>query len=497
MTRWSVVVAAAVLIALAALAVAPVPPRAGGASVLRYALTGDIFNFDPTQLADGNYIMINQLYDSLIREDQDLHPRPRLATSWEFLDNGLVLRLHLRRGVVFDSGRAFGADDVVYNIHRYQDPAVGANVRLQALSVKDVRKVDDATVDLVLDKPDPAIFDLLDFLYVVDRDGVAGIKTTPAGTGPFRLAGRVPGTSSEFAAFDRYWDKGTPALDRVDVRVVADDPALIANLTSRAVDVIQGPQPIHLQSLKQQGYRVTVETSSALFFDVLMNVTRGPFKDKRVREAISLAIDRGEFVRLFFQGIGKPAWLPAARAAHVTYPTGVDAARAKTLLAQAGYAGGFSTTMLVPAAIPGAPALGQVIQSDLAPLGVRVRLELIDLAQIRARWFGSDFEMTIHQYGRANRDPDSLLRGAVVFRPQDNITRYDSGAYAALVDRGATTMDPRARGAAYGEVAKILLDEAFTVTVAAQPRIFVTAPGVDGLTTNLEGMPILGGVHVR
>lgn len=498
MSRWSAVVVVGAL--LAALLVAA-PQRVGAAGALRFALTTDIFNFDPTQLPSGNYIMMNQLYDPLVREDSEMHPQPMLAQSWEFMNNGLVLRLHLRRDVIFASGRPFRADDVVANIKRYQDPVVAANVRAAALAVRDARKIDDATVDLVFDKPDPAVFDLLDFLYIIDPAGVANIKTAPAGTGPFRLTARTPGTLAVMTRNDRYWDRSVPALDRVEVHIVADDPALIANLTSKAVDAIEGPQPIHLASLKQQGYGVIVQASPSLYFDILMNVTSPPIRDKRVRQAVSLAIDRAEFVRLFFQGAGKTAWLPpsleaaARRAGGVTYETKVDLARARSLMAEAGERGGFSGTLMVPSDDPGAPALAQVIQSNLAQIGIHLQLQLELTAQVRPRWFAYDYQFSLHEYGRANRDPDSLLRTAVVFRPQDNITQFHSDDYSALIDKGATTVDQRARDAEYAEVAKIVLDQAFTVTIASDPFIFVTARGVRGLATNLEGMPILGGVQ--
>ncbi|MBI4279839.1 MAG: hypothetical protein HY660_15420 [Armatimonadetes bacterium] len=479
---------------------ARVPVRA--ATVLRYARTTDIFNFDPTQLAIGNYIMLNQVYNTLVRLDKDLTPKPELAVSWQFLEQGLVLRLNLRRGVVFHSGRPFVADDVVYNVRRYQDPQVGANIRPQALRIGEARRVDDYTVDLVFRAPNPAIFDLLDLLYIMDRQAADRIRTTAAGTGPFRVAERVPGTMTRLVRSDRYWKRDLPVVDQVELRVVADDPALVANLTSRAVHVIEGPQPIHLVNLEKQRFRTIMGTNVPLYYDIIMNVQHRSFRDKRVRQAVDLTIDRERFVRLFYGGRTKSAWLPPSLEAAVREAGGVnypkrDLIHAKALLVAAGYPMGFETALMVPVGTPGAAALGQIVQSDLAKIGIRVRLELLELAQIRTRWFNSNYQMSVHTFGRANRDPSSLLGTAVVFRAQGNITLFRSDRYTELVDRGATTLDRRARAAIYRDIAQMLLDEAFVLTIAPFHTVFAHAPEVEGLDTNLEGMPILEPVRVR
>ena len=180
-----VVVVAVLLISAWAL-VAPVRSSfAQATSRIVIGVNAQPTHFQPWDTAINNFPYFSQFYNVLVRKDETTHePQPELAERWSFSPDGKTMTLHLRRGVKFHSGREFVAEDVKRSHARAMHPDVHANLKPMGESVQEVKVVDRYTVQLVLDAPNPAIFDLLDMLYMIDDDRFDKHRTEPMGSGP-------------------------------------------------------------------------------------------------------------------------------------------------------------------------------------------------------------------------------------------------------------------------------------------------------------------------
>ncbi len=473
-------------------------PSRGG--TLIYGIAADIQHFDPALLPAVNFPIMAQLYDSVVRLDEKTQPQPALAESWEFGSDGLSLTLHLRHDVVFHDGTPLTAKDIEWNIKRYQDAKTGANARVMFLSIKSTKVVDDYTLVLGFAAPQAAIFDGLDLLYITKpTDDLDSIRTTPIGTGPFKLENRAPGDSITLVRNDKYWNKGLPYLDKVEIRVMPDSLAGIVALQTGDIQLLGTPPEKELDGLaKTGGIDVLRATSPSVVSDVLFNVkSDGPFADKRVRQAVHYAVDRQRIDDVVYAGhsetwclpwqSGSPAFTPAAR----DCPRDLD--KARKLLADAGYPNGFKTSMMVQSDERNL-LIGQIVASNLADIGITATIDQVNVPQ--DRWASGDFAISIHGYGRANRDPATLLTTTSIFRPANNFAKYQSDEYTKLVNDINTTIDPVARKKLFADLDKLMLDQMWLVSIAPNFLAYAHASDVKGLQVNLDGMPFLDKVWI-
>ena len=279
--------------------------------ILRYAHAGDIYNFDGTQFPPTSYAMLFTLYDTLIRLDERFKATPQLAESWEFADGGKRLTMKLRKGVTFHTGREFTAEDVVFSVQRVQDKAVGANLRDWALYIKEMKVEDKYTVRFSREKPNPPIFDFFDSMFIIDKESIKDVKTKGVGTGPFKLKRWIPGDRVILEKNRNYWKAGKPYLDGVEVLAIPDVSAMVINLEAGAIDVAEGVPPKDLKRLQgNPNLEIILGGFAGQWSDVLINVTRPPFDNPKVRAALDLAIDRKRFTEIFYAGFTKPSCLP-------------------------------------------------------------------------------------------------------------------------------------------------------------------------------------------
>jgi len=468
--------------------------------ILRYAHTTDVLNFDPTQLPLGNWPMLCTLFDTLIRFDEKYKATPQLAESWEFADGGKRLTMKLRKGVTFHTGRDFTASDVVFTLQRFQDKEVGANLRTMALYIKDAKAEDKHTVSFSMEKPNAAIFDLFDSMFVMDKETIADIKTKGVGTGPFKLVRWMPGDRVIWEKNKNYWKEGRPYLDGVEMLAIPDYSALAINIEAGAIDIAERMAPSDLKRLQgNANLEVIITAVGNQWNDVVFNVTRPPFDNPKVRAAIDYAIDRERFAQIHFAGFSKGACLP-----YPDYSPGYfeDQAKrcefnldkAKRLLNEAGVSN-LDVTMLVsaPGYYPGSDVLAQVMNADLRKIGINLKIENLPQAQARPKTQSRDYQLCGHIYARANKDPVTMFSGAVAWLTncEQNITGYCSDRFKKLVDDAAATLEPEKRKPIFREINELLLAERFTLAIAPNFMGFVRRKNVHGFTTNLDGMCIL------
>jgi peptide/nickel transport system substrate-binding protein len=399
---------AATTVSIVAFAMSP-----ASAQTLRYANQGDLKSLDPYTLNETTtHAHIGQVYEGLITRDKDLKIIPALAESWE-TPEPTRWRFHLRRGVKFHNGDPFTADDVIFSADRVR--AKGSNFGTNVPAGAKFIKIDDYTVDVKLDSPNPILISQWDSWYIMDKkwceehNTVAptpASATTPSfaslnenGTGPFFIESHQPGVKTVFKPYPNWWGKPEHNLKEIIFTPIASDATRVAALLSGEVDVIE---PVPLQDIARVNAsgNATVMTGPELrtiFLgmdqvrdELLYSNVKGknPFKDIRVREAFYKAIDVDLIKNRVMRGLSTPSALMIAPqlfslSKDFTRPK-FDPDGAKKLLTEAGYPDGFEVTLDCPNdRYVNDAAICQAVVGMLARIGVKINL----LAQPKQQYF--------------------------------------------------------------------------------------------------------------
>jgi peptide/nickel transport system substrate-binding protein len=395
-------------IAAAAFAMSP-----ASGQTLRYANQGDLKSLDPYTLNETTtHAHLGQVYEGLTTRDKDLKIVPALAESWE-TPEPTRWRFHLRRGVKFQNGDPFTADDVVFSADRVR--AKGSNLQTRIDPDAKVVKIDDYTVDFVLPKPNPILNSQWDTWYIMDRkwceenNSVAptpASATTPTyaslhanGTGAFSVENHQPGVKTVFKVNPNWWRKPEHNLKEIVFTPISNDATRVAALLSGEVDIIE-PVPLqdiarvdaspNAQVLKGPEIRTIFLGMDQTRGELLYSSVKGknPFKDVRVREAFYRAIDIEAIKTRVMRGLSTPSALMIAPQLYAlskdfTRPK-YDPDAAKKLLTEAGYSDGFEVTLDCPNdRYVNDAAICQAVVGMLARIGVKINL----LAQPKAQYF--------------------------------------------------------------------------------------------------------------
>ena len=483
-------------------AAAPTPARKGG--TLRFGSAADFTGFDPTNFGTFQD-WIPTFYDTLIREDAQLQPHPELAESWELSRDGLTFTARLRKGVTFHNGRELEAKDVVYSVKRTADPKTAANIRGMLAPIKGAEARDKYTVELKFEKPYPALFDALDLLFIHPEEAGDNIKTKPVGTGPFLLEQWTPGSKVTLKRHPNYWRPGAPSLDVIDIQILPDSQARMVALEAGTEDAIDRPAYIDMARLHDdKRYQLIAAGMGSTMLTVYFNVTRAPFDNKKVRQAFSYSLNRPRITQNYTRGFSRPQCLPWRKEVFAFQPDlegtcKFDLDKAKQLLAEAGFASGLEVPINVSTEgySPGSKVAAEILQADIAKIGVKLNIAYYEAAAARQRLTTGDFQVAAHGYGRAHRDPATLFGGALPFYNKSQITKFESAEYGKLIEEGASTTEMEKRKAIYKRLTEIIADEAFVLSVCPLPRTYAIRATVEGMDVTLEGMMDLRSVSLR
>jgi peptide/nickel transport system substrate-binding protein len=387
---------------------------AAESKTFRYATFADLRSMDPMALFE-TFTLATQgaVYEGLVRTNRKLEFEPSLATEWS-QPSPTVWRFKLRPNVKFHDGSPFSADDVVFSFQRAA--AEGSDVKPTIVTVKEVKKVDALTVDVITKEPDPILINEIPFLYMMSkswcekngaaqpvdvRKGQENFATRNAnGTGPFILTGREAGVRTTFKVNPTWWDKPEHNLDEIIYTPIGNDATRVAALLSGEVDMIE---PVPVQDIERvnhtAGRKVLQGPELRTIFlgldqaraELLESDVKGknPFKDLKVRQAFELAIDRDVIKAQVMRGASHPTALMIGPGINgydpaLDTPTKGNAEAAKKLLAEAGYPNGFSVGLDCPNdRYVNDERICQAASAMLARAGIKVNLN----AQTRAQWF--------------------------------------------------------------------------------------------------------------
>ncbi|CAN7375200.1 ABC transporter substrate-binding protein [Phenylobacterium sp. LjRoot225] len=430
-------------------------------------------NLDPTSgaaVATDEVVYAN-VFEGLVRQDRDGAIKPLLATWWEISPDGLTYVFHLRSGVRFQDGTPFDAGVVKFSLERAIAPS-STNVQKQALGViRQVEVIDPHTVRLRLTQADSNLIYVLAWgdAVMVSPKSAASLAVAPIGTGPFRFEGWRRGDAVTLVRNDAYW--GEPAkLRQVTFKFIADPAAAFAAIKTHDVDAFADyPAPENLPQLRADPSLKVIAASSEGEVILAINNRNGPLADVRVRRAIQHALDRRAIIDGAMYGYGVPIgshFLPQ-NAAYVDltglYPH--DVTMAKALLAQAGYPDGFTLTMKLPP--PNyARRSGEIAASQLAAVGIKVKIENLEWAQWLDQVLGRHaFDLTVVSHAEP-MDYD-------IYDRPDYYFGYHSAEFHALMTALKATTDEGQRTAILQQIQRKIADDAVNGFLFQFPRLGV------------------------
>ncbi len=473
--------------ALAALAVlAATPSAAAPPDSLVVGMTLEPPHLDPTAGAAGaiDEVVYANIFEGLTRIDRTGAVVPGLAESWTVSEDGLTYTFRLRQGVRFHDGTPFDSGTVRFALDRAR---ATDSVNAQKAYFEPIAEIETPAPDRValrLSRPSGLfLFHLAQGDAVMVAPGSAETnRTRPIGTGPFRFVDWVRGDRVELERNPDWRGPAAIGLDRVTFRFVADPAAQVAAVRGGAIDAFPNLAAPEALDLFRGDRRFVVEVGTTEGETVMaVNHRRPPFDDVRVRRALAHAIDRQALIDGAMFGTGTPIGSHFAphHPAHVDlagrYP--YDPARARALLAEAGHPDGFRAVLRLPPP-PYARRSGEIIQAQLAEIGVRVALEPIEWAQWLEQVFrGNDYDMTIVAHTEP-LDIDIYSRGDGYY------FGYRSDRFDEVIDRLNRTLDPAARNALYAEAQRILAEDQAAVFLFQLPKAGVRDARLPGLWDN-------------
>ncbi|HEY6431551.1 MAG TPA: ABC transporter substrate-binding protein [Acetobacteraceae bacterium] len=484
----------AVLVGGAALPFLRVPARAARApGTLTFGLSSYPPNLHPwinAGTAAGTVVLLH--HRGLLSYGPDGSIQPELAEHWERDgDTGWVFHL---RDAVFHSGKPVTAADVKWTLEQVAAPTSIAYLRSEFQGVQSIETPDPHTVRVIMKEPVATLPDLLATFYMpVVATGSGQGEQLPVGCGPFVMKSYERGVRLEMQAFDKYYKPGLPKLKTIHMVAYADENLRVAALQAGDVDLIEYVPWQSMGSIEKDS-RLKMQATLGPFMYLTFNARSGPFKDARIRQAVAYAIKREDIVSTAFYGRGAPlGGVPLAKGTEFYEPSLADTwtydpDKAKHLLADAGLANGFSCTLLSTAQYGMHKMTAEVVQQDLAAVGIQVQLNLPDWPARVALGNRGQYEFSVMGTALDYNDPDalsSLLDGTL---PPSYGRSFDLVAPGLheLLAAGRAEYDPAKRKVIYDKVQRLALDQAPVVGLAWRSQAYAMAKDVDGFT-NLPG----------
>jgi peptide/nickel transport system substrate-binding protein len=428
-----------------------------------------------------------QIYETLVLQTEDLELQPGLATSWDQVDD-LTFEFTLKQGVKFHNGEELKASDVKFTLERALTSAFIGHIvgRISAVEV-----VDDYTVRVITATPFAPLLTHLAHpaTGILNQKAVEAAGEdygeNPVGTGPFKFVSWTIGDRVELERFEDY--HGTPAkMKFVTIRSIPDNTVRTIELETGAVDIAYDIQASDVNRVSNNAELTLLRDANLSTTYIGFNVDKAPFDDVRVRQAINYAIDMEAVVNAVYSGVGSPANGPlgpnvfGSKQDLVGY--GQDVEKAKELLAEAGLADGFTTTLWTNEN-QARMDIAEIVQDQLAVVGIVVTIEVVEWTQYLADTAAGEHDMFILGWTTVTADADyglyALFHSSAV-GTAGNRTFYRNTQVDELLDLGRTTLDVNERLAAYQEAQQIIRDDA--------PWIFTwTGENLAGTSKNVRG----------
>lgn len=499
---------------LVAASVAAVLAAPAQAQTLRWAAQNDILTLDPhSQNHATTNAILQHAYEGLVRYNAKYEVEPSLATKWTYISPTQV-RFELRKGVKFHDGTPFTADDVIFSYGRVKQP--NGTMGIYVTGVSEIRKVDSHTVDLILSGPNPILLRNLVNFFIMSEAwakknnsvNVADFKSKEEsfasrnviGTGPYRITGWTPEQRITMTINNDWWDKHGGNVKEVIYTPIKSDPTRVAALLSGDVDMLTDLPTQDISRLRQDSKLKVVDGPEVRTIYLAPDLGspelkhsnikgKNPFADKRVRQALSLAIDREAIRRTTMRGLSIPAALIVAPgvnghedALDKPAPANVDAA--KKLLADAGYPNGFEVRLNCPNnRYVNDEEICQNVVAMWARVGVKAQLAAENMVTFIQKVQNFDSSIYLLGWGVATYDAQYSLQSLIRTRTTGadgnfNFSKISDPVVDRLTDAMKTETDVTKRNAMIREALVRTRDEMLVIPLHHQMRPWAMKAGV-------------------
>lgn len=426
-------------------------------------------SLDPHQtVAAGTREVLFNIFEGLVKPNSDGEMIPAVAEKYTLSEDGTTYTFTLREGVKFHNGQTVTAEDVVYSINRCAAVPEGQEKPLVAAfsAVKSVEALDEKTVAVTIAQRDLEFISYMT-AAIIPAD-YENQDTAPVGTGPFKFVSRTPQQDFVMERFEDYW--GAPAwLDKVTYKICENADALVMNLNGGSIDLCA-----HLTSAQasqlNQSFQV-LEGTMNLVQAIYLNNQAKPFDNQLVRQALCYAIDRQGIMDMVADGHGTavgssiyPAFTKYFLPELVDkYPH--DVAKAKELLAQAGYPDGFDMTISVPNNYQPHMDTAEVVAEQLREAGINVTIQPVEWSTwLDTIYNGRQFQATVVGVDAANMTARAMLERFTSDYAK-NFINYNNPAYDALFQQAINAQDEATQTDLYKQMETMLADTAANVYI--------------------------------
>jgi peptide/nickel transport system substrate-binding protein len=473
---------------------------AAAQTTLRIGLQDDPDMLDPHRARTYvGRIVFAGLCDKLIDLSPDMKLVPRLATSWAVSGDGKTVTLKLRDNVTFHDGEPFNAEAVKFNLDRARTLPDSLR-KSEIAAIQSVDVVDRLTGAVRLKQPDAPLLSQL-----TDRAGMmlspkaaagANFAAAPVCSGPYRFVQRVQQDRIVLERFAGHWNAAAYHFDRIIYLPIPDTTVRLANLRSGNLDLVERLAPTDVKATAADP-KLQVQRAPGLgYMGLNINVGNGeraknPLgSDRRVRQALDLAIDREAINQVVFEGLFTPGNQPypptSSYFAKDTPLPARDVARAKALLKEAGITGPLKIEYQM-ANNPVAQQVAQLVQAMVAEAGFEVTLRATEYATLLKEQQQGNFQLSQTAWS-GRPDPDGNVHQFVTCRGSQNDGKYCNPELDRLLDEARTTNDEAKRRALYAAAQKILWADLPLVYLYFEPRIFAMGKKLQGFVPHPDGM---------
>ncbi len=504
---------------------------AAQAAEFKWASTTDPQTMDPHAVNSAAVLgFLNNVYEGLVRRGKDMSVEPALATNWEPIGDGEGWRFTLREGVTFHDGSTFDAQDVLFSYQRASDEV--SDTRSWFAPISEVKVVDDYTVDFMTTAPNPlfpssiANWMIMDQGWAEANEAALPVKETgnyatlnANGTGAFQITAREPGLRTVLEPFDGWWGEAEHNITRAEFNPIQNSATAVAALLSGDVDMIE---PVPIQDVARLQGNDEVEVIQGIEARVIMlgfdhqaetlkytddAGKPNPFRDARVRQAVAYAVNVDAILATIMRGNAEAASqlvspaMSGYSAANAERPA-YDVEAAKALLAEAGYADGFSFGLKCPNdRYLNDEAVCQAIVSMLAQIGLTAELDAMPVRNYWPELREDNYDMYLLGWSPGTFDAEHPVRFLVATPNEEkklgswNFGGFSNARVDELLPQIQSELDEGARQAMLDEVTSIIQDEQVYVPMYVQPLVWGTRSNIE-LTQRPDNFFILRWVTV-
>lgn len=468
-----------------------------------YAQGADPRGLDPALVDDGesSKIIVN-IYEGLLKYAPDSTAvEPSLAESWEISPDGLSYTFKLRKGVKFHDGTDFNAEAVKFNIDRQIPPLVTEDMSYGPFvygSVKDVKVIDDSTVQINLTQKNTAFLANLAMSLAAPivspkalKDGNNSVMEAPVGTGPYKFVKWNKAENVVLVRNEDYWGEKA-IIKNVIFRFISDNSARVLALSNGEVDMIDGIDATVVGEVTKGGSKL-FEAAGMNINYMAYNTTTPMFKDQAARVAVSQAINVDELVKSLYQGYSEkattilPTFVPGYD--KTVEQIGYDEAAAKAGIAKAGIKKIHMIAYTNPRPYNAATgvALATAIQGYLQKVGVECTIDTFDWTTYKEKVKAGDYDIAFYGWIGDNGDPDNFLNLLADPDPSMNIARWQDPVYKADIKAALELPNGPERDAKYGSMEKYVAERAIWLPISHAKTLAAYRPNVSGFNYHVTG----------